>query len=59
MVDISEYPAVLMRNLNSCVHEPLVFLAVLVLQLDGCARLDFIQVIANCFYTLVAGEVLS
>jgi hypothetical protein len=44
MVELGDYPAVLARNLNSCVREPSAFLAVLVVQLDGGARLDFVQV---------------
>jgi hypothetical protein len=44
MVELGDYPAVLARNLNSCVREPSTFLAVLVVQLDGGARLDFVQV---------------
>lgn len=44
MVDFSDYAAVLTRNLTACVREPTTFLAVLMVQLDGSARLEFIQV---------------
>ncbi len=43
MVELGDYPAVLARNLMGCVREPSTFLAVLVVQLDGSARLDFVQ----------------
>ena len=44
MVDFSEYAAVLLRMLNHCIKEPHSHLAVFVMQRDGSARLDFIQV---------------
>jgi hypothetical protein len=43
-VEFSDYAAVLTRNLNACVREPHTFLAVLMVQMDGSARLEFIQV---------------
>ncbi len=50
MVDFSDYAAVLTRNLTACVREPTTFLAVLMVQLDGSARLEFIQVRAGLLY---------
>ena len=44
MVDFVEYPSVLVRMLNHCIKEPHSHLAVFVMNRDGSARLDFIQV---------------
>ena len=54
MVDFKDYPAVIQRNLNNCIKQPHAFLAVLVMQKTGGARLDFIQ---NMEYKFV--ELLS
>ena len=44
MVDFPEYPNVLIRMLNNCIKEPHSHLAVFVIEREGLARLDFIQV---------------
>lgn len=44
MVDLNDYPTVLLRMLNQCIREPHTHLAVFVMQHTGEARLDFIQV---------------
>lgn len=44
MISFPDYPAVLLRMLNQCVREPHVHLAVLLMQPNGEARMDFIQV---------------
>lgn len=54
MVNFPDYPAVLLRMLNQCVKEPHIHLAVLVMQPNGDARMDFIQ---NMEYKFV--ELLS
>ena len=54
MVEFTEYPAVIVRNLNHCVKEPHSHLAVFVMTKDGGGRLDFVQ---NMEYKFV--ELLS
>ncbi|KAJ9521795.1 hypothetical protein QJQ45_024657 [Haematococcus lacustris] len=54
LVDFNDYPTVLLRMLHSCVREPHLQIAVLVMQPNGEARLDFIQ---NMEYKFV--ELLS
>ena len=54
MVEFTEYPAVIVRNLNHCVKEPHSHLAVFVMTTDGGGRLDFVQ---NMEYKFV--ELLS
>ena len=54
MVDFAEYPAVVIRMLNTCIKEQLQHLAVFVMQRGGRAHLDFIQ---NMEYKFV--ELLS
>ena len=44
MIDFPEYPNVLIKQLNHAIKEPHSHLAVFVMQVDGHARLDFIQV---------------
>ena len=44
MVQFSDYHVVLARMLNACIKEPHIHLAVFVMQPNGDARLDFIQV---------------
>ena len=48
MVDFPEYPNVLIRMLNNCIKEPHSHLAVFVIEREGLARLDFIQVQDLC-----------
>ena len=43
MVDLSDYPAILVRMLNACIKEPHVTLGIFTLLSDTEARLDFIQ----------------
>ncbi len=43
MAAFSDYPTVLLRMLNQCIKEPHIYLAVLLMQPSGEARLDFIQ----------------
>lgn len=43
MVDMSDYPAILVRMLNSCIKEPHINLGIFTMQNDTDARLDFIQ----------------
>jgi hypothetical protein len=54
MVEFTEYPAVIVRNLNLCIKEPHAYLAVFVMTADGKGRLDFVQ---NMEYKFV--ELLS
>jgi hypothetical protein len=43
MVDLSDYPAILVRMLNACIKEPHVNLGIFTMLNDTDARLDFIQ----------------
>ena len=43
MVDFLEFPNVLIKMLNACIREPKTHLAILVLYIDGDAKLEFIQ----------------
>lgn len=43
MVDLSDYPTILVRMLNSCIKEPHISLGIFTLLNDAEARLDFIQ----------------
>mmetsp|Transcript_30712 Transcript_30712/g.51404 ORF Transcript_30712/g.51404 Transcript_30712/m.51404 type:complete len:180 (-) Transcript_30712:176-715(-) len=43
MVELSDYPAILVRMLNSCIKEPHINLGILTMLNDAEARLDFIQ----------------
>ncbi|KAG1662571.1 hypothetical protein FOA52_003950 [Chlamydomonas sp. UWO 241] len=54
MVNFPDYPTVALRMLNQCIREPHINLAVLIMQPNGEARLDFIQ---NMEYKFV--ELLS
>ncbi|GBG71743.1 hypothetical protein CBR_g9152 [Chara braunii] len=54
MVDFNEYPAVLGRMLCRCMKEPQSYMAVLVMQKNGPARLDFIQNIEYKFLELLS-----
>ncbi|PFH32275.1 hypothetical protein BESB_015930 [Besnoitia besnoiti] len=53
MIEFAEYPNVLIKMLNSCIKEPHSFLAVLVMQTTGKARLDFIQSMEYKFVELL------
>lgn len=52
MVDFNSYPAVFLRMVNSCIQTPQAHIAVLLMEPSGAARLDFIQVYANCCVVL-------
>eukprot|EP00601_Ochromonadales_sp_CCMP2298_P001065 CAMPEP_0173187082 /NCGR_PEP_ID=MMETSP1141-20130122/10496_1 /TAXON_ID=483371 /ORGANISM="non described non described, Strain CCMP2298" /LENGTH=199 /DNA_ID=CAMNT_0014110849 /DNA_START=192 /DNA_END=791 /DNA_ORIENTATION=- len=43
MVELSDYPAILVRMLNSCIKEPHINLGIFTMLNDSEARLDFIQ----------------
>ena len=43
MVDLSDYPAILVRMLNACIKEPHINLGIFTMVNDSEARLDFIQ----------------
>lgn len=43
MVDLSDYPTILVRMLNACIKEPHISLGIFTMLSDSEARLDFIQ----------------
>ncbi|CBZ50729.1 conserved hypothetical protein [Neospora caninum Liverpool] len=53
MIEFADYPSVLIKMLNSCIKEPHCFLAVLVMQTTGKARVDFIQSMEYKFIELL------
>ena len=54
MVEFTEYPAVIVRNLNHCIKEPHAYLAVYVMTADGGGRLDFVQNMEYKFIELLS-----
>ncbi|KAF4036761.1 Centriolar protein SAS N-terminal [Phytophthora infestans] len=54
MVDFTDYANVLIRMLNNCIKEPHNHLAVYLMQVDGRARLDFIQNMEYKFIELLS-----
>lgn len=53
LVDFAEFPAILIKMLNRCIRSPQLFFAVLVLQVDGSAALEFLQNIEHKFLDLL------
>lgn len=58
MVDFPDYVNVLIRMLNNCINEPQNHLAVLVMQPEDRARLDFIQNMEYKFVELLSADFL-
>ena len=56
MVEFPDYANVLIRMLNSCIKEPQSYIAVLVMNADGRARLDFIQNMEYKFVELLSAN---
>jgi len=54
VVDFEEYLGVLVRMLNSCIKEPNSYLAVLIMNKEGSAKLEFIQNIQYKFVELLS-----
>lgn len=54
VVDFEEYLGVLVRMLNSCIKEPNTYLAVLIMNKEGSAKLEFIQNIQYKFVELLS-----
>lgn len=54
MVEFNDYPSVLMRMLNNCIREPHIYLALLIVDPSGEARLDFIQNMEYKFLELLS-----
>lgn len=59
MVDFPDYAAVLLRMLNQCISSPHSHLAVLVMQPNGEARLDFIQNMEYKFVELLSMRLVA
>ena len=54
LASFDEYASVISSSLNSAIREPHTFLAVLVLNREGLARLDFIQNLSFKFVELLS-----
>jgi hypothetical protein len=59
MVNFCDYPTVLIRMLNQCIKEPHTYMAVMYINKNGTARIDFIQNMEYKFVELLSTDFIQ